>query len=97
MVHSDGDGEEKGELMVQHNHTGDLWTTALKTKAGAFCGKPSPTWKSSWSQTESPSSMLNMSTLDIHIHVDRVPGKKAKVGIINGARLLLHNQSNRGR
>ena len=40
MVQSDGEGEEKGELMVERKHTGYLWTTTLKTTAGAFGGKP---------------------------------------------------------
>ena len=94
MVHSDGDGEEKGELMVERKHTGDLWTTTLKTTAGAFGGK-----------TIIPAAITNMEVelesdrktkfnakyvnptknRDIHIHVDRVPGKSAKVVIINGA------------
>ena len=95
MVHSDGDGEEKGELMVERKHTGDLWTTTLKTTAGAFGGK-----------TIIPAAITNMEVelesdrktkfnakyvnptknRDIHIHVDRVPGKKAHVVITNGAR-----------
>ena len=40
MVHSDGDGEEKGELMIERKHVGDLWTTILKTTAVPFGAKP---------------------------------------------------------
>merc|ERR1711892_752593 len=32
MVHSDG--EEKGEVMIERKHVGDIWTTIIKTTAG---------------------------------------------------------------
>eukprot|EP00091_Calanus_sinicus_P007179 TRINITY_DN180_c0_g1_i5.p1 TRINITY_DN180_c0_g1~~TRINITY_DN180_c0_g1_i5.p1 ORF type:complete len:164 (+),score=66.08 TRINITY_DN180_c0_g1_i5:63-554(+) len=59
MVHSDGDGEEKGELMVERKHTGDLWTTTLKTTAGAFSGK-----------TLIPAAINNM---EVKLESDRKP------------------------
>eukprot|EP00092_Neocalanus_flemingeri_P001887 GFUD01002014.1.p1 GENE.GFUD01002014.1~~GFUD01002014.1.p1 ORF type:complete len:839 (+),score=247.20 GFUD01002014.1:322-2517(+) len=95
MVHSDGDGEEKGQLKIERKHVGDLWTTLIQTTAVPIGGKPII-----------PASISNVEVLlesdratklnakyvnptkhrDMHIHIIRVPGKSAKVEIVNGAR-----------
>jgi hypothetical protein len=96
MVHSDGEGEEKGELMVERKHTGDLWTTTLKTTTSAFSAQPIiPAAISNMevkvhSDRKTKFNVIYVNPAknrDLHIHVFRVPGKSAKVEIINGARM----------
>merc|ERR1712123_494371 len=95
MVHSDGDGEEKGDLMIERAHAGDMWTTTIKTVAGPFGGKPIIPDAISNMEVKVESdrkTKLNAKYInptkhrDIHVHVDRVPGKSVKVEISNGAR-----------
>merc|ERR1740137_418838 len=94
MVHSDGDGEEKGEVMIERKHVGDIWTTIIKTTAGPH---PHPIIPAAITNMEVQVESNRVTKLhakyvnptkhrDIHIHVDRVPGKSAKVEIINGER-----------
>merc|ERR1711892_907484 len=94
MVHSDGDGEEKGEVMIERKHVGDMWTTIIKTTAGPH---PHPIIPASITNMEVQVESDRLTKLhvkyvnptkqrDIHINVDRVPGKSAKVAIINGER-----------
>merc|ERR1711892_856197 len=94
MVHSDGDGEEKGEVMIERKHVGDMWTTIIKTAAGPHPHPIIPTAITNMEvQVESDrvtklhAKYINPTKhRDIHINVDRVPGKSAKVEIINGER-----------
>merc|ERR1711892_212555 len=94
MVHSDGEGEEKGEAMIERKHVGDMWTTIIKTTAGPH---PHPIIPASITNMEVQVESDRLTKLhvkyvnptkqrDIHINVDRVPGKSAKVEIINGER-----------
>ena len=39
IVHSDGEGEEKGEAIIESKQTGDVWTTSIKTSASPFGGQ----------------------------------------------------------
>jgi len=95
MVHSDGDGEEKGHLNLERKHVGDLWTTTLKTTAAPLGGKPIiPAAISnievkveSDKKTKLNAKYVNLNkNRDIHLHVTRVPGKSVHIEIINGAR-----------
>merc|ERR1711892_1322297 len=94
MVHSDGEGEEKGEAMIERKHVGDMWTTIIKTTAGPH---PHPIIPAAITNMEVQVESDRVTKLhakyvnptkhrDIHINVDRVPGKRAKVEIINGER-----------
>merc|ERR1712066_639061 len=95
MVHSDGDGEEKGDLVIERKHAGNLWTTTIKTSTSPFSGKPIipaaisnlEIMLESDRQTKLHAKYVNPSKQrDIHINVDRVPGKSLHVVITNGAR-----------
>ena len=95
LVHSDGDGEEKGHLNLERKHVGDLWTTTLKTTAAPLGGKPIiPAAISnievkveSDKKTKLNAMYVNLNkNRDIHLHVTRVPGKSVHIEIINGAR-----------
>eukprot|EP00091_Calanus_sinicus_P016502 TRINITY_DN358_c0_g1_i1.p1 TRINITY_DN358_c0_g1~~TRINITY_DN358_c0_g1_i1.p1 ORF type:complete len:132 (-),score=40.95 TRINITY_DN358_c0_g1_i1:30-425(-) len=100
MVHSDGDGEEKGELMVERKITGkmfdEVWTTTLKTTAGAFGGKPIIPAAISNMEVKLESNRktyLNAKYVnpaknrDIHVNVDTIPDTKILHFVItNGAR-----------
>merc|ERR1740137_49734 len=94
MVHSDGDGEEKGEVMIERKHVGDIWTTIIKTTAGPH---PHPILPAAITNMKVQVESNRLTKIhakyvnptkhrDIHINVDRVPGKSAKVEIINGER-----------
>ena len=39
MVHSNGEGEVKGEAMIERKQTGDMLTTTIKTSVSPFRGK----------------------------------------------------------
>ena len=40
IVHSDGDEEEKGEVVIERKKTGNMWATTIKSTASPFSGKP---------------------------------------------------------
>merc|ERR1719317_1644684 len=95
MVHSDGEGEEKGEVKIERKQTGNMWTTTIKTSAGPFGGK-----------TIIPEAINNLEIMvesdrktklhakyvnptknrDMHINIDRVPGQSLHLEIVNGDR-----------
>merc|ERR1719295_1559302 len=95
MVHSDGSGEEKGNLLMERKQVGNLWTTTLKTTKDNFSGKPIiPAAISNMElkvesdrQTKLHAKYVNPTkNRDIHLNIDRVPGKSAKIEIVNGPR-----------
>ena len=95
MVHSDGDGTEKGQLLLERSHAGDMWTTVLKTTASPIGGKPLiPAAISNMEvklesdrKTKFHAMYVNPNKdRDLHLNVVRVPGKSAHVVITNGAR-----------
>merc|ERR1712013_875248 len=95
MVHSDGEGEEKGEAMIERKQTGDVWTTTIKTSAGAFGGKTIipeainnlEIMVESDRQTKLHAKYVNPTkNRDMHINIDRVPGQSLHLEIVNGDR-----------
>merc|ERR1711892_791407 len=95
IVHADGDGEEKGTMKIERANVGDLWTTIIKTTAAPIGGKPIiPAAISNMElkvesdrKTKLHAKYVNPTKHgDMHIDIDRVPGKSAKVEIINGER-----------
>merc|ERR1719431_2194276 len=95
MVHSNGEGEEKGQFRIERKHVGDLWTTILRTQTSPFGGKPIiPAAISnidvileSDRKTKLNAKYVNPTkNRDIHLDVTRVPGKSVKIEIANGAR-----------
>merc|ERR1712212_15122 len=95
MVHSDGEGEEKGEVMIERKQTGGMWTTTIKTTASPFGGKalfPAAInnlkiMVESDRQTKFHAMYVNPTkSRDMHINIDRVPGKSLHLVIVNGAR-----------
>merc|ERR1712055_863644 len=95
MVHSDGDGEEKGEVLIERKQTGGMWTTTIKTTASPFGGKalfPAAInnlkiMVESDRQTKFHAMYVNPTkSRGMHINIDRVPGKSLHLVIVNGAR-----------
>jgi len=94
-VHSDGHGEEKGEVMIERKKTGSMWTTTIKTSVNPFAGKsllPAAInnieiMVESDRQTKLHAKYVNPTkNRDIHINIDRVPGKSLHLVIVNGDR-----------
>merc|ERR1711892_736021 len=80
--------------MIERKHAGDMWTTIIKTAAGPH---PHPIIPAAITNMEVQVESDRVTKLhakyvnptkhrDIHINVDRVPGKSTKVEIINGER-----------
>merc|ERR1712055_202278 len=95
MVHSDGDGEEKGEIVIERKQTGNMFTTTIKTTASPFGGKPLfpaainnlKIMVESDRQTKLHAMYVNPTkNRDMHININRVPGKSLHLEIVNGAR-----------
>merc|ERR1711931_283999 len=95
MMHSDGDGEEKGEVVIERKQTGGMWTTTIKSTASPFGGKPLfpaainnlKIMVESDRQTKFHAMYVNPTkNRDMHINIDRVPGKSLHLVIVNGAR-----------
>merc|ERR1711942_279146 len=95
MVHSDGEGEEKGEAMIERKQTGDVWTTTIKTSASPFGGKTIipqainnlEIMVESDRQTKLHAKYVNPTkNRDMHINIDRVPGQSLHLEIVNGDR-----------
>ena len=94
-VHSDGHGEEKGEVMIERKKSGSMWTTTIKTSVNPFAGKsllPAAInnieiMVESDRQTKLHAKYVNPTkNRDIHINIDRVPGKSLHLVIVNGDR-----------
>jgi len=92
---ADGNGEESGSVVIERKHTGDLWTTLIKTSAAPFSGEPIiPTALSNLEikvesdrQTKLHAKYVNpIKNRDMHINIDRVPGESLKIDIANGDR-----------
>merc|ERR1712002_1087544 len=95
MVHSDGEGEEKGEAMIERKQTGDVWTTTIKTSASPFGGKTIipeainnlEVMVESDRQTKLHAKYVNPTkSRDMNINIDRVPGQSLHLEIVNGDR-----------
>merc|ERR1712121_397547 len=95
MVHSDGHGEEKGQMTVERKHAGNLWTTIIKTSGGPSAGKPIiPAANSNLEimlesdrETKLHAKYVNPTkNRDFHVNIDRVPGKSLHLKIVNGPR-----------
>jgi len=95
MVHSDGEGEEKGEAMIERKQTGDVWTTTIKTSAGPFGGKTIipeainnlEIMVESDRQTKLHAKYVNPTkNRDMYINIDRIPGQSLHLEIVNGDR-----------
>merc|ERR1712055_477764 len=95
MVHSDGDGEEKGEIVIERKQTGNMFATTIKTTASPFGGKPLfpaainnlKIMVESDGQTKLHAMYVNPTkNRDMHININRVPGKSLHLEIVNGAR-----------
>merc|ERR1719250_207410 len=91
MVHSDG----KGEAMIERKQTGDVWTTTIKTSAGPVGGKTIipeainnlEIMVESDRQTKLHAKYVNPTkNRDMHINIDRVPGRSLHLEIVNGDR-----------
>merc|ERR1712168_33818 len=95
MVHSDGHGEEKGQMTVERKHAGNLWTTIIKTSGGPSAGKPIipaaisnlEIMLESDRETKLHAKYVNPTkNRDFHINIDRVPGKSLHLKIVNSKR-----------
>merc|ERR1711942_242218 len=95
MVHSDGHGEEKGQMTVERKHAGNLWTTIIKTSGGPSAGKPIipaaisnlEIMLESDRETKLHAKYVNPTkNRDMHINIDRVPGQSLHLEIVNGDR-----------
>merc|ERR1712050_551551 len=95
MVHSDGHGEEKGQMTVERKHAGNLWTTIIKTSGGHSAGKPIipaaisnlEIMLESDRETKLHAKYVNPTkNRDFHVNIDRVPGKSLHLKIVNGPR-----------
>lgn len=95
MVHSDGDGEEKGEIVIERKQTGNMFATTIKTTASPFGGKPLfpaainnlKIMVESDRQTKLHAMYVNPTkNRDMHININRVPGKSLHLEIVNGDR-----------
>ena len=95
MVHSDGEGEEKGEVKIERKQAGNMWTTTIKTSASPFGGKTIipeainnlEIMVESDRQTKLHAKYVNPTkNRDIDIKIDRVPGKSLHLVIVNGDR-----------
>merc|ERR1719260_148587 len=95
MVHSDGTGEEKGEMMIERKQTGNFWTTTIKSTASPFGGKTIipeainnlEIMVESDRQTKLHAKYVNPTKArDMHININRVPGQSLHLEIVNGER-----------
>merc|ERR1711931_117010 len=95
MVHSDGHGEEKGQMTVERKHAGNLWTTIIKTSGGPSAGKPIipaaisnlEIMLESDRETKLHAKYVNPTkNRDFHVNIDRVPGKSLHLKIVNNKR-----------
>merc|ERR1711931_454506 len=95
MVHSDGHGEEKGQMTVERKHAGNLWTTIIKTSGGPSAGKPIipaaisnlEIMLESDRETKLHAKYVNPTkNRDFHVNIDRVPGKSLHLKIVNSKR-----------
>merc|ERR1712013_276099 len=95
MVHSDGEGEEKGEAMIERKQTGNMWTTTIKTSASPFGGKTIipeainnlEIMVESDRQTKLHAKYVNPTkNRDMYINIDRIPGQSLHLEIVNGDR-----------
>merc|ERR1712061_946729 len=91
----DGDGEEKGTLMITRQKEGDMWTTKVKTT-----GEPMPQGtiipkrirNMDWEMSSDRQTKFNFDytnpdmNRNFHVKIDRVPGKQMHVVITNGDR-----------
>ena len=94
-VHSDGHGEEKGEVMIERKKTGSMWTTTIKTSVNPFAGKtlfPAAInnieiMVESDRQTKLHAKYVNPTkNRDMYINIDRIPGQSLHLEIVNGDR-----------
>ena len=95
LTHGDGDGEEKGTLMITRQKEGDMWTTKVKTT-----GEPMPQGtiipkrirNMDWEMSSDRQTKFNFDytnpdmNRNFHVKIDRVPGKQMHVVITNGDR-----------
>merc|ERR1711884_410151 len=95
LTHGDGDGDEKGTLMITRQKEGDMWTTKVKTT-----GEPMPQGtiipkrirNMDWEMSSDRQTKFNFDytnpdmNRNFHVKIDRVPGKQMHVIITNGDR-----------
>merc|ERR1711884_880623 len=95
LTHGDGDGDEKGTLMITRQKEGDMWTTKVKTT-----GEPMPQGtiipkrirNMDWQMSSDRQTKFNFDytnpdmNRNFHVKIDRVPGKQMHVVITNGDR-----------